>query len=70
MKIESSFAIIDVKKGRKKLSKHFEHRPRFGECPPSLRIPVTITGYLEGQHSRDDGESIGFSMSVDSIKTA
>jgi len=67
MKIESTFAIIDVKRGRKQLAKHFEDRPLIGECPDDLRIPVTITGYLDSQFSRDDGESIEFSMTVENI---
>ena len=67
MEINSSFAILDVTKGRKKLSKHFKDRPRLGNCPSDLRIPVTITGYIDGQHSRDDGESIEFSVIVERV---
>lgn len=70
MKIGSTFAIIDVKNGRRKLAEHFLDRPALGECPKELRIPVTITGYLDGQHSHDDGVSIEFSMTVESIAAA
>ena len=67
-KIDSTFAILDVKKGRKKLAKHFASRPPFGECPKEMRIPGVITGYIDGQHSRDDGESIEFSIHVEDVK--
>lgn len=65
--IKSEFAIVDVKKGRRALAKHFIDRPRMGTCPPHLRIPVTITGYIDGIHSRDDGVSQEFSVDVTQI---
>lgn len=68
MAINSDFAILDVKWGRHRLAKHFEARPSLGACPPDMRIPVVITGYIDGQHSRDDGESIEFSVIVDDVK--
>jgi len=70
MNIGSTFAIIDVKRGRKQLAKHFEERPLTGECPKDFRIPVTITGYLDSQWGNDDGESTEFSMTVESISAA
>jgi len=67
-KIGSDFAILDVKKGRRALAKHFDPAPKLGPCPPELRIPVTITGYVDRQHSRDDGTSIEFAVCVESVK--
>ena len=62
MKIKSNFAILDVKKGRKKLVRHFD------ECPKRPRIPILIEGYIDGQHSEDDGTSIEFSVEVTSVR--
>lgn len=56
MRIQSTFALIDVKRGRKALTK----RVRRGE-----RIPVTITGFIDGTWGHDDGESIEFEVTVD-----
>lgn len=67
MKITSDFAILDVKLGRHNLATHFEARPSLGPCPEDLRIPVTIVGYISGQHGRDDGTSIEFSVEVEHI---
>lgn len=55
-KLNCNFAIVDVKKGRKTLLRLVEK----GE-----KIPVTITGHICSQHSRDDGESIEFEIIVD-----
>lgn len=68
-KFKSEFAILDVKAGRKALTKHFDARPRLGECPPDLRIPIVIHGYLDGIHSRDDGTSREFSVCVERVVT-
>lgn len=65
--IKSDFAILDVKVGRAALAKHFKDRPALGECPPKMRIPVTITGYIDGIHGSDDGVSREFSMTVRSV---
>lgn len=61
MKIQSDFAILDVKWGRHALYKRF----RTGD----ERIPVTITGWLDGINSEDDGTSREFTMIVESVKT-
>lgn len=52
-KISSDFALLDVKVGRAALAK----RVRAGE-----RVPVTIRGYIDTVHSRDDGTSIEFAL--------
>lgn len=62
--MKSTFAILDVTTGRKKLAKHFAKRPRLGPCPDELRIPITITGFLVGQWSGDDGTSMEFEVEV------
>lgn len=59
MKLQSDFALLDVKRGRKGLVK----RTQKGE-----RIPVTITGYIAGQWGHDDGESIEFEFKVLEVK--
>ena len=69
MKIESTFAVLDVKAGRKRLAKHFASRPSMGHCPPELRIPVIITGYIDGVNSNDDGTSIEFAVIVEKVET-
>ena len=69
MEIKSTFAILDVKAGRSALNKHFSKRPALGVCPPAMRIPVTITGYIDGIWGADDGVSREFSVTVQSVKT-
>lgn len=69
MDIKSDFAILDVKAGRGPLNKHFKDRPRLGECPPKMRVPVTITGYIDGVWGDDDGVSREFCVTVQSVKT-
>lgn len=66
--ISSDFAIVDVKKGRKSLEKHFKREPGIGICAPEKRIPITIKGYLDGTHSGDDGISQEFTMHVDRVE--
>jgi hypothetical protein len=65
--MKSDFAILDVKSGRKALEKHFRNRPRLGECPSAMRVPITIKGYIDGVHSDDDGVSREFSIVVQSV---
>lgn len=65
--MKSDFAVLDVKAGRKVLAKRFRNRPRLGECPPKMRVPITIKGYIDGIHSGDDGMSQEFSVVVQSV---
>lgn len=44
----SDFAILDVKRGRATMRRFVEDRKL---------VPVTITGYVDAVHSRDDGTS-------------
>lgn len=55
-KINSTFALLDVKHGRLKLAK----RVNAGED----RIPVTIRGHIVNVWSADDGTSIEFEVQV------
>lgn len=63
--IKSSFAIVDVTAGTAELTKHFEARPITGECPEELRIPITLTGYLDYAWGDHDGTSQQFVMQVE-----
>ena len=66
MKIESDFAIIDVKRGRKALSRLMPQGSlSLAECD---RIPVTIHGYIFCQHGADDGVSIEFGVDVERVE--
>lgn len=69
MSIKSRFAILDVEAGRHKLAKHFETRPRLGPCPKDLRIPITITGYIDDVWGHDDGTSQEFGVIVTQVTT-
>lgn len=70
MQIQSTFALLDVKRGRKALEKHFRNRPRMGQCPEDMRVPVTITGYLDGIWGDEDGVSREFTVTVQKVETA
>lgn len=56
-KIYSGVAFLDVKSGRKTLSKIVEKKP----------VPVTIKGFITCQASGDDGESIEFQVDVKKV---
>lgn len=60
-KISSDFAILDVKRGRERLARHFTDRQPFSKGP---RIPVIITGYIDDIHGDDDGTSREFQVTV------
>ena len=65
--VKSDFAVLDVKDGRGALVKHFSQIPRGMNCPDKMRIPVTITGWIDGINSDDDGVSREFSVHVSSV---
>ena len=60
MKLKSTFALLDVKKGRKELFK----RLGFTGRGKGERVPVTITGYIVGAWGDDDGTSREFEIEV------
>jgi len=55
--ISSTFAILDVKRGRNALKR------RLGKGP----IPVTIQAFITRDWGRDDGTSIEFELEVTSV---
>lgn len=55
-KISSTFAILDVMRGRVELARRINR----GDD----RIPVTVRGYIVRQHGNDDGTSIEFEIEV------
>lgn len=58
-KITSSYAILDVEKGRKALAKYLErHGP----------VPVVIEAVVTCPYGRDDGISLEFIVDVVSVK--
>lgn len=58
--IKSNFALLDVKAGRKALFARFKGNPQ-------LRVPVTITGFITGSWSDDDGVSREFQVDVEAV---
>jgi hypothetical protein len=62
--IKSDFALLDVKKGRQAL---FKTLGKAGN-PLHTPIPVTITGYLTGAWSDDDGISREFEVRVTGVQ--
>jgi len=60
MKLQSDFALLDVKRGRHKLLQ---------EVLAGHRRPVTITGYLVAPLSADDGTSREFQVDVTEVVT-
>ena len=64
-KITSEFAILDVKKGRQALDKNFADHKRTGVAEA---VPVTITGFIVGVWSGDDGTSREFEVRVTDVK--
>lgn len=68
MILVSNFAILDVKRGRQGLLKtvggHGTKYPRTGN-----RVPVTITGFIDGSWGKDDGTSREFTVHVTGVET-
>lgn len=65
--IDSDFAILDVKKGRKKLAKKVQSGHAAGILTGDERIPITIYGYISHQTGSDDGVSIEFGVDVEKV---
>lgn len=64
MKLQSTFAMLDVLRGRKQLSKVMQGGyPKNGQ-----RVPVTIHGFITHQHGSDDGISIEFGVEVTKVE--
>ncbi len=58
LKFTSTYAILDVMKGRKKLSKHIAKHG-------SVRVLIEAT--ITDEYGRDDGESIEFNCHVHGV---
>jgi hypothetical protein len=66
MKLQSDFALLDIRRGRKQLDKLID---KAGEGHDfATPIPVTIHGVITGRHGYDDGESQEFTVSVKSVE--
>jgi hypothetical protein len=65
MKLQSTFALLDVMRGRKALDKLMP--PGSNRLPDDKRIPVTIHGFISHRHGSDDGVSIEFGVDVTSV---
>lgn len=60
-RIQSTYGILDVMKGRKKLAKHLaKHGP----------VRVLIEAEITEPFGHDDGDSIEFNMAVHSVRPA
>lgn len=66
MKLTSTFALLDVTRGRKTLDKMMP--PGSQPLPKDKRIPVTIRGFISHRHSSDDGVSIEFGVDVTKVE--
>ena len=62
MKLQSTFALLDVKRGRGALLKVV------GGETGLARIPVTITGFITQSWGNDDGESREFTVEVSKVE--
>lgn len=66
MKLQSDFALLDVKRGRQALAKRMP--PGSQSLPKDKRIPVVIHGWISHRHGADDGTSIEFGVDVDRVE--
>lgn len=67
MKLKSTYALLDVERGRRRLEKIFSNG-KGGYGKNRERVPVIITGYITHQHGDDDGVSIEFGVDVVSVE--
>lgn len=65
MKLQCTFAVLDVLKGRKQLDKLMP--PGSQSLPRDKRIPVVIHGFISHRHGRDDGISQEFGVDVEAV---
>lgn len=66
MKLKSTFALLDVTAGRKKLDKMMP--PGSQSLPDGERIPVVIHGWISHRHGSDDGISQEFGVDVTKVE--
>jgi hypothetical protein len=70
MKLQSDFALLDVKRGRRQLDKLVDRNGKTGAEKHDLpeRIPVVIHGWITHRHGRDDGVSQEYGVEVDRVE--
>lgn len=70
MKLQSDFALLDVKHGRRQLDKMVERNGMTGAARHDLpeRIPVVIRGYITGRYGSDDGVSQEWCVEVSNVE--
>ncbi len=71
MKLQSGFAILDVKRGRKALREACRKTlaiPCSKRDKMAIRIPIVIKGFIIGEHGNDDGVSQEFTVGVSHVK--
>lgn len=66
MRLQSDFALLDVKHGRRQLDKLCD---KTGGHDLPERIPVVIRGWITGRHGMDDGISQEFTVEVSRVET-
>jgi hypothetical protein len=69
VKYTNDFALLDVKSGRASLARLFASNGYPADAK-SIRIPVTINGYITHRHGDDDGVSIEYGVEVETLKVA
>lgn len=67
MKLQSDFALLDVRRGRRQLDKLIDRGGRGHDLPE--RIPVVIHGWITGRFGSDDGASQEFNVEVSKVET-
>ena len=65
MKLQSDFALLDVRRGRRQLDKLCD---KAGGNDLPKRIPVVIHGWITHRHGSDDGVSQEYGVEVDRVE--
>lgn len=65
MRLQSDFAVLDVRHGRRQLDKLCD---KVGGHDLPERIPVVIYGWITHRHGRDDGMSQEFGVQVSRVE--
>lgn len=66
MRLQSDFALLDVRHGRRQLDRRIDREAKGGH-DLSEPIPVVIHGFIVGRHGYDDGESQEFTVRVSRV---